>query len=69
MTAIIITTIICITLAFICIQGRETKEARDSEDQIRKLREDNIKLKAILIARGFAKPGDFNQDNSEDNNQ
>lgn len=66
-TAVIITVAICLTLAFICWQGRrnEGQDPGASEEQLRSMQEDLKLIKAILIARGQAKETDFN---SEANN-
>ena len=66
-TAVIITVVICLTLAFICWQGRrnEDQDPGASEEQLRSMQEDLKLIKAILIARGQAKETDFKSKEQE----
>jgi hypothetical protein len=67
-TAVIITVVICLTLAFICWQGRRNEDQGTggaSEEQLRSMQEDLKLIKAILIARGQAKETDFKSEDQE----
>lgn len=69
-TAVIITVAICLTLAFICWQGRRNEDQGTgaSEEQLRNMQEDLKLIKAILIARGQAKETDFNSEADHEKN-
>lgn len=66
-TAVIITVAICLTLAFICWQGRRNEDQGTgaSEEQLRSMQEDLKIIKAILIARGQAKETDFKSEDKK----
>lgn len=66
-TAVIITVAICLTLAFICWQGRRNEDQGTgaSEEQLRSMQEDLKLIKEILIARGQATETDFGSEDQE----